>query len=444
MKWAKNSWREFPIVQQPNWSNHASYEDVINDLCYLPALVFSGETRSLIRALANDNSFVLQIGNCAETFNDCNGPKIHDYLKVMLQMSMILEHRTNRKIVKIGRIAGQYAKPRSSDTEMVNGICIPSYRGDIVNSNIPELSLREPNPRNMLEAYFRSAATLNLMRAFIQGGYADISNWYDWNEHVFGNQIAKDKQYTDFIGELSQSIIEGTHKFIHGGLTESIYTSHEALLLDYEECFTREDTTFKGYYDTSAHFLWIGERTRDINGAHVEFLRGIGNPIGIKIGPTAKPKEIVELLQKLNPQNLKGKIVLIFRLGIRNICDMLPSFLKILSGTGLNMCLMCDPMHGNTYAHNNIKVRNYNDILEELKCFFKICHTQGLTPKGVHLEMTGDNVTECIGGISGLTYGDLDKRYESKVDPRLNALQGLELAFEISKLMLDNKDGIND
>lgn len=434
MEWNRESWRVFPIAQQPNWSNHVAYNDVINELRTLPSLVFSGETRSLLNELGDDKCFILQIGDCAESFKDCTGPKIHNFLKILLQMSMVIEHRAHCKVVKIGRIAGQYAKPRSSDTEIVNNLVLPSYRGDIVNSDALDTDLRSPNPRNMKEAYFRSAATLNLMRAFIQGGYSNISNWYDWNKHEFRNQIENDKQYTDFIQELARSITEGTVESMKNS-KENVYTSHEALLLDFEECFTRLDTTYKGYYDTSAHFLWIGDRTRDINGAHVEFLRGIGNPIGLKIGPGADPNEIVKVTRILNPENLPGKITLIFRLGNKKINSLLPKFLNTIKEEGLTVCLMCDPMHGNTYSHEGVKVRNYYDILNELKSFFKIVYYHGLKPRGVHLEVSSENVTECIGGLSGLTYEDLDQRYESKVDPRLNAFQGLEIAFEISKLL---------
>jgi len=432
-KWTVNSWRNFPITQQPSWNENIDYKTVISDLKKLPSLVFSGETRLLINALSKENHFILQVGNCAETFEDCNGPKIHNFLKIFLQMSMVIENQTQKNVIKIGRVAGQYAKPRSSEFEMINGREIPSYRGDIVNHHLPVLEKRIPDPKNMKEAYFRSASTLNLIRAFIQGGYSDISNWNDWNEHFFSNEILNFDYYKSFINKLSKSISDGVLKI--NSINDNIFTSHEALLLDYEEAFTRLDTTYGGFYDTTAHFLWVGERTRDISGAHIEFVRGIGNPIGIKIGPSVVIDEMISIIKSINPENVKGKVVLIIRMGKTKIHDSLRPLLRAIIDNQLNVLIISDPMHGNTYSYNGIKVRSFDDIVAELRAFFTICRGEQISPSGVHLELTSDNVTECIGGLSGLKYEDLTNNYTSKVDPRLNAAQALELAFIISELV---------
>lgn len=437
-QWTLDSWRDCPISQQPTWEKDLHFQNVINELKNLPSLVFSGETRSLIQDLSRDHHFILQVGNCAEMFDDCNGPKIHNYLKIFLQMSMVIEHETKMSVIKIGRIAGQYAKPRSNDYEEVDGHKIPCYRGDIVNSSIPLLEKRQPNPSNMIEAYFRSAATLNLIRAFMQGGYSDISNWNDWNNHFFYKEILNYEYYQSFIKQLSKSINCGISK-IDTLKVDRLYTSHEALILDYEEAFTRIDTTYGGFYDTSAHFLWIGDRTRNKKGAHIEFLRGIGNPIGIKIGPTLVVEDIISIIRVINPNNLRGKIVLIIRMGKSNIDNLLRPLLKAIVINNLNVSVISDPMHGNTYLHNGIKVRAFDDIIKELKSFFSICREENVLPAGVHLELTSENVTECVGGLTALKHEDLSHNYISKVDPRLNAAQALELAFIISGLINANK-----
>lgn len=433
-KWTRDSWRKFPITQQPNWQKNKNYQRTICELYRLPSLVFSGETRNLLKDLSDSDTFILQVGNCAESFSDCNGPKIHDYLKIFLQMSMIIEFLTGKKIVKIGRIAGQYAKPRSNDSETIDGVTYPCYRGDIVNSDSLDIDKRQPDPRRMNEAYFRSAATLNLIRAFIQGGYSDISNWFDWSNHFFCNSLSTNHAYNSFMDRFNKSIQQGIYK-IQSKKSDNIYISHEALLLDYEEAFTRLDTTHGGFYDTSAHFLWIGERTRNIGGAHIEFCRGIGNPIGIKVGPDVDASELVEIIHVLNPDNLPGKVNLIIRMGREHINHKLPALLEYLKPKTLNFNLFSDPMHGNTFKFNDIKVRRFDDILSELISFFHIVRGFDYEPKGLHLEMTSENVTECIGGISSISLDDLNRNYSSKVDPRLNAAQALELVYEISRLI---------
>lgn len=429
MKWSKYSWRNYPVSQQPGWCDYKDYTEIINKLNKLPSLVFSGETRKLISIL-NTNSFLLQVGNCAESFDDCNGPKIHDFLRIFLQMASIIEYNSNIKVAKVGRIAGQYAKPRSSDYEKINEKFLPSYRGDIVNEIYPTFEARLPRPDRMLEGYYRSAATLNLIRAFIQGGYSDLENLNDWEEHFFINEISKNVKYTSFINSISNSlktIRENDYQ------NDQIYISHEALLLDYEEAFTRLDTTFGGYYDTNAHFLWVGDRTRQLSSAHIEYISGIGNPVGIKVGPNYDIEELMMVVKKVNPKNIYGKLSLICRMGHENIKTKLQPIIERIKKDKLNVIWVCDPMHGNTFIYNDIKVRSVDDIISEIKTFFSTCFENKIKPGGVHLEITEENVTECIGGINGLELKDISENYTSKVDPRLNAAQALEIAFIISE-----------
>ena len=436
-KWTKTSWQSFPILQQPNWPDSKKLSIVIEQLERLPSLVFSGETRRMINSLKSVNnreSFILHIGNCAESFSDCHGPKIHNFLRIFLQMSMIINYKSKKNIIKIGRIAGQYAKPRSSDYEDYEGKKILAYRGDNVNDHEPSNQSRIPNPERLTEGYFKSAATLNLIRAFFQGGYNDIYNLNDWGKHCFKKEINQLKAFKEFEAEISSSIeaISGSKEY---GFDNNIYTSHEALLLNYEEAFTRQDTTFGGYYDTSAHFLWIGERTRQLNGAHVEFMRGIGNPIGIKIGPNYNLEEIVNIINTLNPANSEGRLVLITRMGYKKIQTNLSPLIETVRKNKLNVIWMCDPMHGNTITEKGYKVRHFDHIVSELITFFNICFDMGVLPGGVHLEVTDENVTECIGGIVDISAADLHRNYATKVDPRLNAAQALELALIVGDLL---------
>ena len=434
--WRINSWRNFSITQQPDWPDEKLFEEIISRLQKLPSLVFSGETRKLKKKIAKVNdghNFILQVGNCAESFGDCNGPKIHNFLRIFLQMSMVIEFFTNKNMVKIGRIAGQYAKPRSSDTEIVNGIILPSYKGDIINKNSPTFKARTPDPNNLLEGYFRSAATLNLIRAFIQGGYSDISNITDWKEHFFSKEVSMLKNYKGFEQQITTSL---NRKDISKKIgKDQIFTSHEGLLLDYEQAFTRIDTTHGGYYDTTAHFIWIGNRTRQMESAHIEFIRGIGNPVGLKIGPDYEIEELVKIFRKVNPENINGRLVLISRMGQNNILTKLRPIIKAVKKNNLNVTWVCDPMHGNTFNHNNYKVRSFENIVDEIRNFFMVCNVEGVVPGGLHLEITDENVTECTGGINGATLSNLSENYLSKVDPRLNAAQALEIAFIVSELI---------
>ena len=436
--WSKQSWRKYPIRQQPDWPDKKRFMEVIDKLKRLPSLVFSGETRKLGSELVGVNqgkNFVLQIGNCSECFSDCHGPKIHNFLRMFLQMAMVLEYKTNKKVIKIGRIAGQYAKPRSSNFELINGEEIPSYRGDIVNEFSPSLKNRTPNPQNLLEGYFRSASTLNLIRAFIQGRYNDIRNLGDWEEHFFTKEILKLNEYKKIANDISNSLENSYKNSLLNRSDDQIYTSHEGLILEFEEAFTRIDTTFGGYYDTSAHLIWVGERTRQLESAHIEFISGIGNPIGIKIGPSYETDEILRLIEKVNPENIEGRLLLISRMGHEKIIEKLKPLVKEIKKQDLKVIWVCDPMHGNTFTYNNYKVRDFNHIVSEIKSFFNICKNEEVVPGGIHMEVTDEKVTECCGGITGISLSDICNNYNTKVDPRLNAAQALEIALIISKLI---------
>ena len=436
--WTKRSWRKFPISQQPEWFDYRKYNEIIAQLSKLPSLVFSGETRMLskgFKGVHEGRNFILLAGNCAESFSDCNGPKIHNFLRIILQMSMVLQFKSGKNVIKIGRIAGQYAKPRSSNFEIINGNKIPSYRGDIVNEFNPTLEARIPKAEKLLEGYFRSASTLNLIRAFIQGGYNDISNLNDWGKHLFSKDISELSYYRKFSKNITNSLKNMIKDIPSNNDQNQIFISHEALLLDYEEVFTRLDTIYGGYYDTSAHFIWVGDRTRQLDSAHIEFIRGIGNPIGIKVGPDYVLEEVLNVIRKINPNNKNCRLALITRMGYENINEKLIPLFQAIKKNDLNVIWICDPMHGNTFTHNNYKVRSLEHIVEEIKLFFKLCRAEDIIPGGIHLEITDDNVTECIGGFSGLTLSNLSDNYCSKVDPRLNAAQALEVAFVVSELL---------
>lgn len=440
--WTKASWRSFPALQQPSWPDPREYEEALCSLSELPALVFAGETRALVQGLAvasAGKAFVLQCGECAEDFSFCHGPRIHSMVKVILQMSVIIAYAGEKRVVNIGRLAGQYAKPRSSETENVGGRELPSYRGDMVNALDPESDARVPNARRLLEGYFRAAATLNLVRAFSGGGYASLEMVDEWHRD-FLRAFPENKKYI----QLSRGIRKAVNFAGAMGLDVKtpqlnqvmIYTSHEALLLGYEESMTRVDTTTGDWYDTSAHMLWIGDRTRQVDGAHVEFLRGVGNPIGVKIGPSHDIDDLKRLAVKLNPANIPGKLVFISRLGAQRVEDLLPGLLKEMKQEGFEILWMCDPMHGNTFVNDrSIKTRKFEDILKETKSFFCVHRALGTVPGGVHLELTGEAVTECIGGTGRLGHDDLGRNYLSNCDPRLNAEQSIELAFEIADIL---------
>lgn len=440
--WTKSSWRSFPIQQQPRWPNAQAIEDTTNKLSQLPALVFAGETRALKQQLAEvlvGKGFVLQAGDCAEDFARCSGPRIHDLLKVILKMSIILAYAGEKKITKIGRMAGQYAKPRSSDTETIDGHGIPSYRGDMVNSPEPSLEARKPDPARMLEGYFRATATLNLVRAFTRGGYAALNKIPSWSDASFGSFPAS-RKYDELVNGIRKAISFMTAVGIDikaPQLNEmTIYTSHEALLLEYEEAMTRIDTTTGKWYDTSAHMLWLGDRTRQLDEAHVEFLRGICNPLGMKIGPNHNTDNIKRIIERLDPDNDPGRLTLITRFGCDKIDALLPPLLGQIRKEGFNVIWCCDPMHGNTYTNGLCqKTRRYEDILKEITSFWQIHQSEGSIGGGVHLELTGDNVTECIGGNRQLLDKDLEVNYQTHCDPRLNAEQAVDLAFDLAEIL---------
>ncbi len=441
-EWTKSSWHSFPALQQPVWTDSGICVDTLKKLSNLPALVFAGETRMLKQQLAEvleGKAFVLQAGDCSEDFSRCNGPRIHDLLKVILKMSIILAYAGEKKVIKIGRIAGQYAKPRSSDTETIAGMEIPSYRGDMVNSPEPTLEARMPDSRRILEGYFRAAATLNLVRAFTKGGYAALDKVRSWSEASFGSFPAN-RKYDELVSGIRKAISFTTAIGIDikaPQLNETtLYTSHEALLLEYEEVMTRIDTTTGYWYDTSAHMIWVGDRTRQVDGAHVEFLRGVWNPLGVKIGPNHDIDNIKRLIQKLNPDNDPGRITLITRFGAEKIKSLLPNLLHEIKSEGFKVVWLCDPMHGNTYINKLYqKTRKYEDILQEIRSFWQLHEAAATIAGGVHLELTGDNVTECIGGNRQLLDKDLNLNYQTNCDPRLNAEQAVELAFEIAEIL---------
>jgi 3-deoxy-7-phosphoheptulonate synthase len=441
--WTKSSWRAFTANQQPGWQSGTAFEDTLHSLSQLPPLVFAGEARTLKEQLAEaveGKAFVLQCGDCSENFSSCTGPAIRELLKVILQMSLVLSYSGEKKVIKIGRIAGQYAKPRSSNTEMVDGVEIPSYRGDMVNCPEPTLLARTPDPRKMLEGYYRAAATLNLTRAFTRGGYAALDRVQEWHRESLHKLPARQQKYEQLVKQIRKTINFMTAMGLDTNsplLNQvTLYTSHEALLLDYEESLTRKDSTSGDWYDCSAHFLWIGDRTRQADCAHVEFMRGIKNPIGIKIGPDHDTDDIKKIIQKLNPDNEPGRISLITRFGAKKIDRFLPHLIKEIDMEGFKLVWICDPMHGNTYQNPyGQKTRKIKDILNEIRSFNQIHNAEGTIAGGVHLELTGDNVTECLGGSRQLLDEHLQLNYQTNCDPRLNAEQSVELAFELAEML---------
>ncbi|WP_072223806.1 class II 3-deoxy-7-phosphoheptulonate synthase [Campylobacter jejuni] len=440
--WTKNSWKNYPIKQQPIYPDQEEMNRVLARLEKLPPLVFAGEVRNLQKSLARvckKEAFLLQGGDCAESFENFGAVNIRDMFKILLQMAIVLTFAGGCPVVKIGRIAGQFAKPRSSDFEELNDISLPSYRGDIINGFEFNEQARIPDPRRMLEAYYQSATTLNLLRGFAKGGLADLHEVHRWNLR-FLKKSELHKQYTDISEKISQALAFmeacGINTSNTPSLREvSVYTSHEALLLPYEEALTRVDSLSGEIYDCSAHMLWIGERTRALDEAHVHFLRGVKNPLGVKIGPSASADDIIALANVLNPNNEEGRLNIIIRMGADKIINNLPKIFSKLKSEGLNLVYSIDPMHGNTVKAGNFKTREFDKIMQEVRSFFEIAISEGIYPGGVHLEMTGKDVTECTGGASNVTTQSLEDRYETQCDPRLNADQALELAFLIADLV---------
>lgn len=438
--WSRSSWREMPIKQQPVYPDKKHLEEVESLLKNYPPLVFAGEARNLKKSLAdvcNGKAFLLQGGDCAESFSEFHAHNIRDTFKVMMQMAVVMTFAGGVPVVKIGRLGGQFAKPRSSDNETIGGITLPSYRGDIINGVDFTEASRVADPQRMVQAYNQSAATLNLLRAFASGGLADLHQVHAWNLGFVGQNELKQKYE-----ELSRQIDDSLRFMAACGITSDtyrtlretdFYTSHEALLLPYEEAFTRQDSLTGEWYDVSSHMLWIGDRTRQLDGAHVEFMRGIQNPIGIKAGPSMDTDDLIRLCDVLNPKNEAGRLNIIVRMGADKVGDGMPKLIQAIQREGKKVLWSCDPMHGNTITSSGgYKTRPVDAVLKEMKQFFQVHKSEGTYAGGVHLEMTGKNVTECLGGSFEITEENLQSRYHTHCDPRLNADQSLELAFLIA------------
>jgi 3-deoxy-7-phosphoheptulonate synthase len=433
-------------VQQPNWPDAAHLDSALKQIASFPPLVFAGEARSLQAALgqvASGNAFLLQAGDCAESFEEFTAVNIREKLRVILQMAVMLTYSMGVPVVKVGRIAGQFAKPRSNDTEMVDGTELPVFRGHMVNDPIANLDARVPNPQRLVQAYHQAASTLNLVRAFTKGGFADLNRVHSWNQEFVATS-AEGQRYEQVASEVERALAfmracgidTETNNALH---QVDVYTSHEALILGYEEALTRQDSLTGGWYDCSAHMLWIGERTRQLDGAHVEFLRGVENPLGCKIGKTTDVDYVLSLCEKLNPARIPGRLTLISRMGANSVEESLRPLLRAVRDAGHPVVWACDPMHANTFtAPNGRKTRNFEDIMSEIVGFVKAHRAEGTWPGGIHIELTGDNVTECLGGSEAVSNEDLDTRYETVCDPRLNARQSLDLAFRVAELIRSN------
>ena len=440
-KWTLNSWRNFPIKQVPAYEDAEVLQSVEERLAGFPPLVFAGEARSLKAHLAEvceGRAFLLQGGDCAESFVEHHADNIRDTFRVLLQMAVVLTYGAKLPVIKVGRMAGQFAKPRSADTETIDGVELPSYRGDIINGIEFNAAARVPDPERQISAYRQAASTLNLLRAFAKGGYADLTEVHRWNQgfiaespqgaryEVMANQI---NEAMDFMAACGITSLTAPQM----GMVD-FYTSHEALLLGFEQALTRLDSTSGEYYDTSAHMLWIGDRTRQPDGAHVEFLSGVKNPLGLKCGPSLEPDELITLLDKLNPENEAGRITLIARFGHENVEAHLPALVRKVTAEGRKVVWSCDPMHGNTIkASNGYKTRPVDRILTEVQRFMAVHQAESTHAGGIHFEMTGQNVTECLGGAQAISEEDLSSRYHTHCDPRLNGSQALELAFLIAE-----------
>ncbi|WP_276486643.1 class II 3-deoxy-7-phosphoheptulonate synthase [Ectopseudomonas mendocina] len=436
--WSPDSWRAKPIQQQPEYPDAAHVARVEQTLAGYPPLVFAGEARELRRQFAEvtqGRAFLLQGGDCAESFAEFSAAKIRDTFKVLLQMAIVMTFAAGCPVVKVGRMAGQFAKPRSSGSETIDGVTLPAYRGDIVNGIGFDAASRVPDPERLLQAYHQATASLNLLRAFAQGGFADVHQVHQWNLDFIANSALAEKYH-----QLANRIDE-TLAFMRAvGMDSapqlrevSFFTAHEALLLNYEEAFVRRDSLTGRWYDCSAHMLWIGDRTRQLDGAHVEFMRGIENPIGVKVGPSMDPDELIRLIDTLNPDNDPGRLNLIVRMGADKVDAHFPRLLRKVKSEGREVLWSSDPMHGNTIkASSGYKTRDFAQILAEVRQFFAVHQAEGTYAGGIHIEMTGQNVTECIGGSRPITEDGLSDRYHTHCDPRMNADQSLELAFMIA------------
>ena len=443
MTWSPTSWRERPAVQQPDWPDEGAFEQVQKQLSTLPPLVFAGEARLLTSALADvaaGEAFLLQAGDCAESFRDFSADNIRDKLRVILQMAVVLTYGAGVPVVKVGRIAGQFAKPRSSPTERVGNLELPSFRGHMVNDDLPDAASRIPDPERLIASYHQAASTLNLVRAFTKGGFADLSHVHAWNQEFVASSN-EGRRYEAIAAEIDRALRFMRACGINLGAEQQLHqvdfwTSHEALILGYEEALTRQDSLTGDWYDCSAHLLWIGERTRQLEGAHMEFLAGVKNPVGCKIGPTATPDEVLEYCERLNPARVPGRLTFISRMGHEAVGDHLPALVRAVRDAGHPVVWVCDPMHGNTFSSpSGRKTRHFDHVLAEIREFFAVHAAEGTWPGGVHIELTGDDVTECLGGAEEVFEDQLGARYTTMCDPRLNARQSIDLAFRVAELL---------
>jgi 3-deoxy-7-phosphoheptulonate synthase len=441
--WTPTAWRDFRAEQQPEWPDEAGLERALKSLATLPPLVFAGEARQLRASLAEvqaGRAFLLQAGDCAESFGDFTADAIRDKLKVILQMAVLLTYGSGVPTVKVGRIAGQFAKPRSSPVERAGGVDIPSFRGHMVNDDAPTAEARTADPDRLITAYHQSASTLNLLRAFTKGGFADLSQVHVWNQQFVATSV-EGRRYEAVASEIDRAlrfmkacgIDLATEATLH---QVDFWTSHEALILGYEEALTRRDSLTGDWYDCSAHLLWIGERTRQLDGAHVEFLRGVHNPVGCKVGPDASIDDVVGICEALDPDRVPGRLTLIARMGAGKVGTHLPPLLQAVQEAGHPVLWVTDPMHANTFTSpSGRKTRHFDHVLTEVQEFFATCRDEGIWPGGLHIELTGDNVTECLGGAEEIVEDQLDHHYTTMCDPRLNARQSLDLAYRVAELL---------
>jgi 3-deoxy-7-phosphoheptulonate synthase len=450
-EWTPTTWRDRPIRQVPEYPDREKLDGVLSTLRSFPPLVFAGETQQLrghLAEVAAGRAFLLQGGDCAESFAEFSADNIRDTVKVLLQMAVVLTFGAALPVVKIGRLAGQFAKPRSAPTEVVDGLELPSYRGDIINAMEFSETARVPDPDRLMRVYNQSAATLNLVRAFTQGGLANLEDVHRWTLSFIADS-PEGERFEQIAGRIEECLAfmracGVTPESVKQLRETEVYTSHEALLLDYEETLTRRDTITddRGWYNTAAHMVWIGDRTRQLDGAHVEYFRGIHNPIGLKCGPSLEPDELIELLDVLNPENDPGRLTLIARFGSDKVRDGLPPLVRAVEREGRHVVWSCDPMHGNTVkSSTGYKTRPFDRILSEVRTFFEVHEAEGTYAGGVHFEMTGRDVTECIGGATGVTEDSLSDRYHTHCDPRLNAAQSLELAFLVADMLVRRRGG---
>jgi 3-deoxy-7-phosphoheptulonate synthase len=441
--WAPDSWRALPTGHAPGWPDEDAAAAAVAELVSMPPLVFAGEARTLranLAEVAEGRALVLQAGDCAESFRDFSAVSIREKLKVILQMAAVMTYAAGLPIVKIGRIAGQFTKPRSAPFETIDGVELPSFKGHTVHDDAANAAARTPDPQRMIRGYHQAASTLNLLRAFTRGGFADITQVHHWNLE-FVAATPEGRRYEQLAAEIERAlgfmracgIDLGSEPRLH---QVEFFTSHEGLLLDYEQGLTRRDSLTGDWYDCSAHMIWIGERTRELDGAHVHFMSGVGNPIGVKIGPTATPDEVVALAEALNPQRIPGRLTYVVRMGADRVPEALPPLLAALAEAEQPIVWLCDPMHANTYkTASGIKTRRLSDVLAEVEAFFRVCREGGVWPGGIHLEFTGEDVTECLGGSLEVHEDELDRRYETLCDPRLNGRQSLDLAFRVAELV---------